>query len=130
MESVYHIKTREYFDVPEDDFDKFQNIFGKYEPRSEEDALSEVEIAEETFSRIYTDDEIKSIFWLDAEYSGTDKLIAKDNVAELPDRRKAEDELKAYIKAPANKRKTLSLKSAKTLLKVMESFESYECTID
>jgi hypothetical protein len=33
MESVYHIKTREYFDVPEDDFDKFQNIFGKYEPR-------------------------------------------------------------------------------------------------
>ena len=130
MESVYHIKTHKYFDVSHDDFQTFQDIFSSSEPRNEEDALSEVNIAEETFSRPYTEDEIKSIFWLDAEYSGLDKEFAKDKVIDISERYKVKEELENYIKSSKKDRKPLSLKSAKALLKVFESFESMSCEIN
>jgi hypothetical protein len=126
MESIQHIKTYRYFDVPDEDFDKFQNIFSQYDTMSEEESLSDVECSEETFSRKYTDDEIKSIFWEDAKLSGRDKEIRKNKVSNFSDRRGAIDELKKFIK----KGDAISLESAKTLLKVAEAFERYECDIE
>ena len=72
------------------------------------------------------EDEIKSIFQVHAEYTGLDKEIAKNNVADLSDRRKAEREVKAFIKDGT----PISEDSAKTILKVLDAFESYECEID
>jgi len=127
MESVYHTKTGKYFDISDDDFEKFQEIFSQYEPMSEGEGLDCVKGCEDTsFSREYTDDEIKSIFWLDAEYSGTDKEMAKENVVHYSERRKAMDEIEDFIK----NKKHISTESAKTILKVMEAFESYECEIN
>ncbi len=72
MESVLHIKTAEYFDVSEDDFDIFQDIFSKYNTSAIADAVTDFKLSPELvekLSRIYTDDEIKSILVLDAEYT-------------------------------------------------------------
>ena len=124
MESVCNIKTHKYFDVSKEDFDKFQEIFSQYEPNSGEDAVGVA--SDEKFSREYTDDEIKSIFKLDCEYSGKDKEMAKDEVADYSERREAMDEVKEFI----NSGKSISLKSAKTIAAVMEAFESYECEIE
>lgn len=121
MESIYHIKKHTYFDVPEEDFDKFQDIFSMYDTWTEEDAVMDVECSETKFSRKYTKDEIKSIFWEDARLSGRDKEIEKDKVSDYSIRRKATDELKEFIKTKGTSK--ISLESAKSLLKVAEAFE-------
>lgn len=126
MERLFNSKTGEHFDVPDEDFDTFQEIFSFCDTWSEENAIIDVECSEKTFSRTYTADEIKAIFWEDAELSGRDKEIAKNKVADLSDRRSAEKQLKAFIK----KGTPITKKSAKTILKVLESFDSYECEID
>ena len=124
MESVYNKKTRAYFNISDEDFDQFQELFSRYEPRSHESAVC---IAEgEKFSREYTEDEIKGIFDLDCEYSGRDKEMAKDNVADLGERRDAEAAVKKSIKD----KNPIPAKYAKTILAIIEAFESYECEID
>ncbi len=129
METVQHVKTFKYFDAPDDDFEQFQNVFARYDTKNEDDALTEVSVAIDdlSFSREYTDDEIKSIFHLHAEYSGIDKEVAKDKVSPFSKRKKTEDELKAYVKCKsASKRKPITIESAKELIKILEAFDSYE----
>jgi len=121
MESIYHIKNYNYFNVPEEDFDKFQEIFSMFDTRSEEDAVMDVECSETKFSRKYTEDEIKSIFWEDAKLSGIDKQIEKDKVSDYSTRRTAKDELKKFIKTKGTSK--ISLESAESLLKIAEAFE-------
>ena len=125
MERIYNIVTNQPFDVPEDDFDKFQEIFSQYEPRTHEGALDAVEAFKSEFilSREYTDDEIKSIFEEDAELSGMNIVFAKDKISDSSARKKAEKELNDIV---IKKRKTISLESAKELLKIVKAFESPE----
>ena len=125
MESVWHITKRESFQVSDEDFTKFQNIFAIHDTRSMDHACVEIEVSGEKFEREYDDDEIKSIFQAHAEYTGLDKEMAKDNVADFSERREAENELKKFIK----KGTPISKDSAKVILKVLEAFESYECQI-
>ncbi len=129
MESVQHIKTYKYFDVSDSDFDEFQRVFGTNDVINEDDALIYVDIMldDMSLSRKYTDDEIKSIFDLHAEYCGIDKENAKNKVSSLSKRRKAEDELTTYVncKIP-NKRKPISIQSAKELLSILKAFDCYE----
>jgi len=117
MESIQHIKTYKYFDVPDEDFDKFQELFSKYEPRSGGEAVYYV--SDEIFSRKYTAYEIKSIFEEDCRLSGRDKEMTKNSIVDYSDRSDAMDELKEFIK----KGKPISKSGAKTILKVMEAFE-------
>lgn len=125
MESVCNIETHKYFNVSENDFDKFQNIFSRHDIRNQEDAVDYIKMDENILlDRIYSDVELKSIFDLHAEYTGLDKEIAKDKVSNLSKRRKAEDELKEFIKSKGSKK--LSIKSAKELVKVLEAFDSHE----
>ncbi len=126
MESCYNTSTGKYFDVPDDDFDKFQNIFSEYEPRTYEDALFSVEDANFNclFSREYTKYEIYAIFDVDCEYSGIDVEIKKDKVSPLGNRLKAEEELKTYINSKGDKK--ITIKSAKELLKILKAFDSIE----
>lgn len=130
MESVWHITKRESFQVSDEDFEKFQNIFARQDTHQPDYAIVDVEFEIESggisFERTYDEDEIKSIFQAHAEYTGLDKLIAKDNVADLSDRRKAEREIKTFIEDGTQ----ISTDSAKVILKVLEAFESYECQID
>lgn len=127
MELVYHVKTHKYFEISDEDFFKFQDIFSKYYPDSHESAVALIDIDEQkTFSREYTEDEIKSIFDLDCEYSGKNKEISKDKVVNWSDREKSKKELTEFVK----KGKPISKKSAKNILKVLEAFESYECEIN
>lgn len=125
MESIWHITKKESFQISDEDFEKLQHIFAIHDTRSGHHAYIEVEVSEEKFEREYDEDEIKSIFQTHAEYVGLDKELAKDNVADLSERRKAERELKKFIK----KGTPISKDSAKTILKVLDAFESYECEI-
>ena len=123
---IQHIKTYKYFDISNEDFEKFQNIFARYDIKSHEYALEFVKTSDDVFDRKYTDDEIKSIFDLDCEYSGIDKEISKDKVVNYSDREKSKKELTEFIKSG----KTISKKSVKNLLKILEAFKSYECEIN
>ena len=132
MERLFNGRTKAWFEVSNDDFDTFQDVFC-IDGCDTSDVEYAIEIAQTTdrkLSRKYTDAEIRAIFQEHAELTGMDKEIAKNNVADPGDRRKAEEELKKYIKASASNRKQLSLKSARTLLKVVEAFERYECNIE
>ena len=130
MESIWHITNRKSFQISDEDFSKFQNIFARQDTHHPDYAVVDVEFEVESgkisFERTYDEDEIKSIFQVHAEYTGLDKEIAKNNVADLSARRKAEHEVKAFIKDGT----PISEDSAKTILKVLDAFESYECEID
>lgn len=122
MESVQHIKTQQYFDISDNEFEIFQNFFGRNSIEDEDYAVGFIETHENELglSRKYTEDEIKSIFWLHAELTGLDKEIEKNNISKLSNRIKAKTELKQYIQ----NKKTISIKTAKELLKVLDAFDN------
>jgi hypothetical protein len=77
--NISNIITGAWFDVPDDDFDKFQTIFSTYDTERIADAVIDVSSSDFTFSRVYTDDEIKSILVEDADLNRL-KLRDYDNL--------------------------------------------------
>lgn len=123
MELIRNITTGAYFEVPETDFDKFQDIFAVNDTNSQEDAIEDVLFRDEIeFTREYTEDEVKSIFDEHAELSGMDVEIFKNKIIPSSYRSVAKNELLEYI----NTGKPISIDSANALLKVIDTFNGQE----
>ncbi len=124
MESAFNSKTGKWFDVPDEDYDKFANAFAILDVRSPEYALFALDTDVNKCTREYSDDEIIGIFDLHAEYTGIDVEIKKDEVASLSERRKAREELNRSLTT----NEKMSDESARVLIKIVDAFDSYEFT--